>query len=90
VGTVREDILSYQKEEMERVVELLPSSCVLELFHYLQDNGARVRSTGKLTWDGTKIVLTAYDGSKNYELKIEMGIQKEKITNWEEKTHCPK
>jgi len=58
VGTVGEDILSYQKEEMERVVELLPSSCVLELFHYLQDNGARVRSTGKLTWDGTKIVLT--------------------------------
>jgi hypothetical protein len=40
--------------------------------------------------DKTKIVLTTYDSSRNYELKIENGIEKEKIANKEEKTsNCP-
>jgi len=46
-----------------------------------------------MTLDITKIVLTAYDSTRNYELKIEKGIQKEieKITNREEiSPNCPK
>jgi hypothetical protein len=35
-------------------------------------------SRDKLMPDKTKIVLTSYDSSKNYELKIEKRIQKER------------
>jgi hypothetical protein len=43
-------------------------------------------------WGRTKIVLTAYDRSINYELKIEKeNSGREKITNREEITpNCPK
>jgi hypothetical protein len=34
--------------------------------------------TMNLTSDRTKIVLTTFDSSRNYELKIEKGIQEER------------